>query len=99
MPLLLDLRDQTFADQHRILSRHELPALGCTRRLDEAETASLWTPLCLPTKKSASTRSATSAPQGCGSIRTEFSVGTRSDEHPRAAMWPELILGDRNSQG
>ena len=41
MPLLLDLRDQTFADQNRILSRHELPALGCTRRLDEAETASL----------------------------------------------------------
>jgi hypothetical protein len=24
-----------------VLSRHELPALGCTRRLDEAETASL----------------------------------------------------------
>jgi transposase InsO family protein len=51
MPLLLDLRDQTFANQKRILSRHELPALGCTRRLDEAETASFWTPMCLPTRK------------------------------------------------
>jgi hypothetical protein len=27
--------------QNRILSRHELPALGCTRRLGETETASL----------------------------------------------------------
>jgi hypothetical protein len=27
--------------QNRILSRHGLPALGGTRRLDEAETASL----------------------------------------------------------
>ena len=26
--------------QNRILSRHELPVLGCTRRLGEAETAS-----------------------------------------------------------
>jgi hypothetical protein len=40
MPLLLDLPDQTLADQKRILSRHELSALACTRRLDEAETAS-----------------------------------------------------------
>jgi hypothetical protein len=30
----------------------------------------------LPNKKSASTRSAISVPQGCGLIRTEFSVGT-----------------------
>jgi Integrase core domain len=37
----LDLPDQTFADQNRILSPSELPAPGCTRRLDEAETASL----------------------------------------------------------
>ena len=51
MPLLLDLRDQNFADQNQILSRHELPALGCTRRLDEAETASLYTPRRLPTRK------------------------------------------------
>jgi len=41
MPLLLDLPDQTLADQKRILSRHELSALACTGRLDEAETASL----------------------------------------------------------
>jgi hypothetical protein len=27
--------------QNRILSRHELPAPGCTRRLGKAETASL----------------------------------------------------------
>ena len=38
MPLLLDLRDKTFADQSRILSRHGLPALGSTRRLSMAET-------------------------------------------------------------
>ena len=38
--LLLDLPDQTFADQNRILSRRELPACGCTGRLGEAETAS-----------------------------------------------------------
>ena len=41
MTLLLDLRDQAFADQNRVLSRQELPAPRCTRRLDEAETASL----------------------------------------------------------
>ena len=41
MPLHLDLRDQSFSDQNRILSQHELPALECARRLDEAETASL----------------------------------------------------------
>jgi hypothetical protein len=28
MTLLLDLRDQTFADQNRVLSRQELPALA-----------------------------------------------------------------------
>jgi hypothetical protein len=48
---LLDLRDQTFANQNRILSRHKLPALGCTRRLAEAETASLQTPTCVPIRK------------------------------------------------
>ena len=76
MPLLLDLRGQTVADQNQILSRHELPAVGCTRRLDEAETASLLDSAVLANKESASTRSAISVPQGWGLIRTEFSVGT-----------------------
>jgi hypothetical protein len=35
MPLLLDLRDRTFADQNRILSRQELPAPRCTLALDD----------------------------------------------------------------
>src|SRR5258708_11315594 len=32
--------------QSRIVSRHELPALGCTRRLGKAETPSPSTPRC-----------------------------------------------------
>ena len=32
--------------QSRIVSRHELPALGCTRRLGKAETPSPTTPRC-----------------------------------------------------
>jgi hypothetical protein len=76
MTLLLDLRDQTFADQNGILSRQELPAPRCTRRLDEAETASLLNSDVLANKESASTRSAISVPQLCWLIGTEFSVGT-----------------------
>jgi hypothetical protein len=41
MPPLLDLPDKLLLIHNRILSRHGLPALGYTRRLDEAETASL----------------------------------------------------------
>ena len=41
MLLFLDLPDQTFADQIGFFRESELPALECTRRLDEAETVSL----------------------------------------------------------
>jgi hypothetical protein len=76
MTLLLDLRDQTFADQNRVLSRHELPAPRCTRRLGRGRDCQPLDSDVLANKESASTRSAISVPQGCGVIGTEFSVGT-----------------------
>ena len=77
MTLLLDLRDQTFADQNRFFrdknSLH-LDALDAwtRRRLPAPLNSDV-----LANKESASTRSAISVPQGCGVIGTEFSVGPR----------------------
>src|SRR5215469_10291691 len=50
----------------------------------------------LANKKSASTRSAISVPQGCGLIRTEFSVGTGLWEVVNALRWRDS--GHRNQQ-
>src|SRR6516162_7114461 len=62
MTLLLDLRDQTFANQTDSFATRT----PCTRM--HSTTGA--------NKKSASTRSAIGVSQGCGLIRTEFSVGT-----------------------
>jgi len=75
MPLLLDLRDQTFANQTGFFRDKN------SLHLDALDT---WTKQRLPAfrlgcaanKESASTRSAISVPQGCWLIGTEFSVGT-----------------------
>jgi len=74
MPLLLDLRDQTFlikldsfATRTPCTEMHSTHGRGRNSQPLDSDV--------LANKDSASTRSAISVPQGCGLIRTEFSVG------------------------